>query len=232
MIAASLGMAAVTISLGRWQLRRLAGRKASNAVFLAAQAESPIHLPQDLSPGIAIDSGRRIVARGTFDVARQLLLRGRVQNDAPGLEVVTPLVLQGDSTVLWVVRGFVGSPDAATPPDSIPAPGSGEVTVTGVAFAIPRAADSGRPLVHNGVSTWQRLDQRVTHARATGSLDVDLLLAGDTTGPGKLATIPLPEISNGPHLSYAIQWFGMAFAVLLFPVIILWRERRAATTAP
>ncbi|HEY3933391.1 MAG TPA: SURF1 family protein [Gemmatimonadales bacterium] len=232
MIGASIGAAAVAISLGRWQLRRLAGRKASNAVFVAAQAKPPLDIPRDLLPGAVIDSGRRIAAHGVFDPSRQLLLRSRVQNDAPGLEVATPLILDNSAGVLWVIRGFVASPDAVTPPDSIPLPAAGEVTVTGLAFATPITADSGQPLRHNGVNTWERLDRAVVRERATGSLDVYLLLAGDASGPGRLATTPPPVLSNGPHLSYAIQWFGIALAVLLFPMIILWREGRPPGVPP
>ena len=39
-----------------------------------------------------------------------------------------------------------------------------------------------------------------------------LLLAGDSTGPARLAPVPPPELNDGPHLNYAIQWFGIALA--------------------
>ena len=47
--------------------------------------------------------------------------------------------------------------------------------------------------------------------------------------PGRLpAPVPLPELSEGPHLSYAIQWFSFAAIAVVGAVILL----RAATGAP
>jgi surfeit locus 1 family protein len=232
LIGAVLCVAAAAVALGRWQLQRLAARRASNAILVAARARPPLELPADLRAGTPIDSGRRVVAHGRFDPRDQLVVRGRVQNEAPGLHVVTPFVLDGGAAVLWVLRGFVPSPDAVTPPDSIPAPASGEVTIGGLVFATPVTADSGRPLLHNGVTTWLRLDRTVLARRRPGSLDVYLQLAGDANGPGRLAVVPPPELNNGPHLNYAIQWFGIALAVLAFGVIMLWRDGRALPQRP
>lgn len=226
-----LAVAITAVGLGRWQLRRLTDRRASNAVLLAARERPPLELTSTTTAGTPIDSGRRIVARGSFEPGDQIVLRGRVQNDGPGLQIVTPFVLDGGG-VLWVVRGFVASPDAVTPPDTIPAPAAGSVTITGLALAVPVTSDSGAPLRHNGLTTWQRLDRGTLARLKPGSLPVYLLLAGDSTGPGRLVTIPAPELNDGPHLSYAVQWFGIALAVLTFAVIVLWRDGRASPQRP
>lgn len=219
---------ATTIALGRWQLRRLHDRRASNAVQRAAMALPPMRLPDELAQGAQFDSGRRVVAHGHFDAASQVILRGRVQNDAPAVQVVTPFVLDGSADVLWVLRGYVPSADAVTPPDSIPLPATGELSIDGIAYAIPVTPDSGRPFVHNGTTSWQRLDRgQLTRLRA-GSLPVYLLLAGGPSGAGRLAAVAPPEINDGPHLSYAIQWFGIGLAVFLFGVIVLWRDGRGS----
>jgi len=225
-------LAVVAVSLGRWQLRRLAARRASNLVFLAAAARPPLHLPGDLRSSRAIDSGRRVVARGTFEPADQIILRGRAQDGTPGVQVVAPFVMDSGRTILWVLRGFARSPDAVTPPDSIPPPVAGEVEITGTAYAIPVTTDSGRPLLHNGRTTWNRLDRSVLERRRPGSLPVYLLLGGDSAGPGRLTLVPPPPVTDGPHLSYAIQWFGIALAIVTFGVIVLWRNGRVPTRRP
>src|ERR1017187_71198 len=76
-IGAVLCVAGAAVTLGRWQLRRLAARRASNAVLLAARARPPLELPADLRAGTPIDSGRRGVAHGRVDPRDQLILRGR-----------------------------------------------------------------------------------------------------------------------------------------------------------
>ncbi|MGH7583875.1 MAG: SURF1 family protein [Gemmatimonadales bacterium] len=224
-----IAVAAVAVSLGRWQLRRLAQREASNRVFLAARALTPIRLPDDIRPGLIIDSGRRIVARGHFEPSHQILLRDRVQDDAPGLQVVTLFETDSTGPALWVLRGFVRSPDAVTPPDSIPSPQAGDVSLDGEALAIPVTGDSGRPLAREGITTWQRLDQQALRGLGPPALPVYLLLRGDSSGPGQLPTVAAPAISNGPHLSYAIQWFGIAAAVLTFGVVVIWRGENRGT---
>lgn len=226
-VAALLTVAVAASGLGRWQLRRLSARRASNAVLLAARDRPPLELAGTAKSGTPIDSGRRVVARGSFETQDQIVLRGRVQNDGPGLQVVTPFELDGGG-VLWVVRGFVASPDAVTPPDQIPAPIPGSVTINGLALATPVTSDGGAPLKHNGVTTWKRLDRGTLARLRPGSLPVYLLLAGDPTGPGRLVTVPPPTLGDGPHLSYAIQWFGIALAVLTFGVIVLWQDGRVS----
>jgi surfeit locus 1 family protein len=230
-VVAVLSVAVAAIGLGRWQLRRLRERRASNSILIDARQRPPIELTSGGGPETPIDSGRRVVAHGTFQPRDEIVLRGRVQNDGPGLQVVTPFVLDSGG-VLWVVRGFIASPDAVTPPDTIPPPIAGRVTINGLALAVPVTRDSGALLQHNGHTSWQRLDRATLSRLRAGSLPVYLLLAGDSTGPGQLATIPPPELTDGPHLSYAIQWFGIALAVLTFGVIVLWRGGRAPTRHP
>lgn len=219
-------VAAAAVALGRWQLRRLHARRTSNAILLSARNKPPLQLPDDPLRGISIDSGRRVEARGHFDTGGEVVIRGRVQDDAPGVQIVTPFVLDSGAGVLWVMRGFVRSPDAVTPPASLPRPVAGETLVSGVALATPITGDSGQPLLHDGATTWKRLDRAMLARRRPGSLPVYLLLAGDSGGPGKLAVVVPPELSDGPHLSYAIQWFGIALAVLTFGAIMLWRDGR------
>lgn len=215
-----LTVASSAIALGRWQLRRLSARKAANATALTARALPPDTLGGGAGGGSTV-IGRRVVAKGVFDTTRQILLRGRVQDESPGLEVVTPMTLMSGGGVLWVIRGFVRSPDAATPPAIIAAPDTGVVAVVGLATEVLAKPDSGKPLLRGTATSWSRLDAGAMHQLESTSLPFALQLAGDSNGPGRLATIPVPELTDGPHLSYAIQWFGIALAVAVFGIMFL-----------
>jgi len=219
-----LGFAATALFLGRWQLQRLESRRVSNAALLTARALPPLELT---ASGPAPLPGRRLQVRGSFDSGNQLLLRGRVHDAAPGLEVVTAFRLAGSQTVLWVLRGFVASPDATTIPE-LPPPAPGEVTLTGLAFPVPTTADAGQPLIRGRDTTWRRLDQGALARRTPGTFNTYLLLAGDSTGPGGLPTVGPPALDDGPHLSYALQWFGIALAIAAFGVIALRRGDRGS----
>ncbi len=212
--------------LGRWQLGRLDTRRAANEALLAARALPPVDLSLARTDSSDI-AGRRVIARGAFDPAQQTLLRGRVHRSAPGLHVVTAFRIEGTSRILWVLRGFVSSADGATPPDLVTPPVSGTATVRGVAFAIPVTNDSGQVLRHNGATTYRRLDRGVLAARSPNMVDAYLMLDGDASGPGRLPTVALPALDNGPHLYYAIQWFGIALAIATFGVIVIRRGGRA-----
>ncbi len=217
-------VAVAALALCRWQLRRLSQRKASNAALLASRSLPPL----DLSAANGIPSsldGRRITARGHFD-RLQVLLRGRVEDEVTGLQVATRFVVDRTGNAIWVLRGFVPSPDAVTPPDSIPAPESGTVVVTGLALPLPSAAPGAQPVVFHGDTTWSRLDSVTLRRRDPQALGVYLLLSGDSTGPGRLETIPPEPLSNGPHLSYAIQWLLIAGGALGFGGLIVVRSRR------
>jgi cytochrome oxidase assembly protein ShyY1 len=217
-----VGFATTALFLGRWQLERLQSRRAANAALLEARALPPLELT---AAGPAPLPGRRLRVWGSFDTANQLLLRGRVHDAAPGLEVVTAFHLAGSQAVLWVLRGFVTSPDATTIPQ-LPPPIPGEVTLSGLAFAVPTTADGGQPLIRGRDTTWRRLDQGTLARRTPGTFDSYLLLAGDSTGPGGLPTVEPPVLDDGPHLSYAIQWFGIALAIVAFGIIVLPRGDR------
>jgi cytochrome oxidase assembly protein ShyY1 len=213
------------ILLGRWQLQRLADRRAANTDLRMALALPPVNLS-----GLVTDTmldGRRIVARGAFDTAQQVVLRGRARNTLPGLHVVTAFRPDGGPPV-WVLRGFVASADASTPPDTIPAPTAGTVTITGTAYAMPRTDDRGQPIGEGARRTYRRLDLDELRPRIPGSLAVYVIVDGGVSGPGALPHVDMPTLDDGPHLSYALQWFAIAAAIAAFGVIVMRRDGRAS----
>ena len=51
--------------------------------------------------------------------------------------------------------------------------------------------------------------------------------------PGDLPVpVALPELSEGPHLSYALQWFLFAAVAIVGAAILVRREKRLPTGAP
>lgn len=222
-----LTLVTTALVLCRWQVRRLHDRRAQNGAILTARALPPLELSADGVPPVP---GRRLRIHGRFE-SGQLMLRGRVHDAAPGLEVATAFRVAGSQSTLWVLRGFVPSPDAATIPN-VPSPTAGEVTLEGLALPIPVTDDAGQPLVRGRDTTWRRLDRTVLRARTPSTYPVYLLLTGDSLGPGQLPPVSPPVLDNGPHLSYALQWFGIALAILAFGIIVLRRDGRESAPPP
>lgn len=231
MSAAVLLLAAGAVRLGVWQLDRLHARRAANATFLAGREQPPLDLAAGLREGTPL-VGRLATARGRFEPAGELLLRGRVNDKAPGLEVVTPFLLDSSAGQLWVLRGFIASPDAATPPEQLPPPTAGSVVIHGVLLEIPTTTDGGQPLDRLGRTTYRRLDRALAARLLPGAPPAYLLLEGGPAGPGGLPGVVAPALDDGPHLSYAIQWFGIALAIIAFGVIVLRRGDPARVPPP
>ena len=219
-------VAAVFVRLGFWQLSRLGERRAANRAAAAARAEPPRELGVGADWTAAELNERWVEATGEFDHSHEVILRGQAFQGTPGVLVVTPLrSAAGDSAVL-VLRGFVPSADAVRAEiDSLQEPG--QVRVRGLATSI--ASGGGQPVEHGGRTTWARLDLEALRARLPYPvLPVLLRQAPDSGLPTMPRRIPPPELSEGPHLSYAIQWFAFAVMTVAFGVLVV-RKRDTAS---
>jgi len=220
----SVLFATLTTSLGFWQLGRLHGRRTANARALAARALPPVELGSGNREGARDLDNRRVVATGRYDRGAELVLRGHVYQGAPGVRVVTPLRLAGTDTALLVLRGFVPSADAVHA-DLTGLDEPGTVTVRGIAFTIPSSADSGGRLDDQGTVTWRRLDLAALRTRLPYPIQGAYLIeARDSVHPPLPIRLEPPPLDDGPHLSYAIQWFAFAVTGLTVGSLLAFRE--------
>jgi surfeit locus 1 family protein len=232
----ALLVAAVCVRLGFWQLDRLEQRRARNAALAAALAEPPVVLDEATVRAIEDDPARfvnrRVAASGAYDPAGEVVLRGRVHDGRPGVHLATPLVLEGGAAVL-VLRGWVPSPDGASV-DPRPYAEPGRRTVEGVLQAVPVTEDGGAPSTSTAnrvrTLTHRRLDLPSLRSRSPRPLlplYLQQLPGPDSTRAVPPVRVPLPERSNGPHLSYAVQWFSFAAIALAgYAVLVLLPRRK------
>lgn len=229
LVAIILLVTAACLRLGVWQVDRLHQRRAINATSFAQRALPALSLNAPSSHRVVEPlSDRRVTAEGLFDHSQQVVVRGRVHRGAPGVYVVTPLRLTNSDTAVLVNRGFFPAPDAMTVEvDSLNEEGVRQVT--GMAFAIASDAEGGAPLAHDGRTTWRRLDLAVLRAHLPYPiLDVYILEAPDSSLPGWPRRLEPRPLDDGPHLSYAIQWFSFGTIALVGGVILVFHERKRA----
>ena len=224
-VAAVLG-AAVFARLGFWQIDRLRQRRAINEV-LAERLAAPPTAVDSVAGEPASLRFRRATAGGAADYGRELVLGQRSREGSPGVWLVTPLATAGSDSLTIAVRGWVYSPDGTTVQlarwregDSLTLEGWLDTLATsGSSDSIP-----GRPGV------LRRLDQGRLAARLGRPVRRMYLMAtrGDAAQrAGTPARFSLPEMDEGPHRSYAIQWFSFAAIALVGGWIFVVNDRRA-----
>lgn len=228
-IAASL----VCDVLGVWQINRLLARQERNRAALAEKDLGQV----DLNQASLGDSTRfrRVRFEGRYDPEHEFLLRGRVLRGTPGVQVVTLARLAGRDTAVLVNRGFVPTPDAGAPPPLVRFEEAGPVAVQGTAVAVPDDGD-GTPLETPNGETWHRLDLSAIRRRVPYPVAPYYVIAApearqiEHTLDGRSYPIRVepPPLDDGPHLSYAIQWFLIGGAALGFGLVFVRRGRQHA----
>ncbi len=218
-------VAALFVRLGFWQLDRLGEQRAANRAAELARAEPPRELGAGADWTAAELSERWVEAAGAFDHAHEVVIRGQAFQGAPGVLVVTPLRLASSDSAVLVLRGFVPAPDAVRADlDTLREPG--RVRVRGLATRIP--SGGGQPLVHGDRTTWARLDLAAIRDRLPYPvLPVLVRQTPDSSLPSRPRRLPAPELGEGPHLSYAVQWFAFAAMTVAFGVLVVARSGKA-----
>ena len=210
------------VRLGLWQLARLHEKVRRNASIAAQQRESSVQfasLPRDT----AAAHYRRTVVTGVFDYAGELVLSNRTHQGAPGVELVTPLRLPGSDTAVLVDRGWVYSPDGASV-DRSRWRERDSATVT--AYVQQYAPDAGITPSAKDPRIVRRLSWREVSARIPYPLAPYYLVQTGDTASSRPVRREMPTLDEGPHRSYAIQWFFFAATALVGALAVIWRERR------
>lgn len=214
-------VALVFARLGLWQVSRLRERRAANVVALEARLAPRIRL-DGATPMTEELNGKEVSVVGRYDQGHDVVLRGKAYAGSPGVEVVTPLVIDGGAVAVLVNRGFLPTPDAVTAQtDSVRE--FGRVRVNGTALSVP--SGGGAPLERGGHTTWARLDREALGARLPYRIaPIYIRQSPDTALPRFPRRLEPLRIDDGPHLSYAIQWFAFAVMAIVFGIVVL-RQR-------
>lgn len=196
------------INLGLWQLRRLDERREFNAVVEARYDAPPRLLDAVLTPGTDPQDvdWLPVTAVGTYRAEETVRIVNRSQNGFAGDNIVVPLDL-AEGRVLLVNRGFVPLGE------DVPLPPSGEVEVTGrlrpsQQRRFGQLSDRGEGIITEA----QRVDIPRLQQQVDGDL-VDMYIDAYASNPPDspvLEPVIKPDLSEGSHLSYAVQWFIFA----------------------
>ncbi len=233
-LAVTLVVAAVCVRLGFWQLERLDARRELNARYSSAAVKPPLLVTPAVLARIAADPQaflfRQVVLRGRYDAARDFIVRGRAFSGRPGVDIVTPLLLDSSAAIL-VNRGWAPSPDAATVTLAGLAE-RGHREVHGVVLPMfPGNAAARAVPRRKGAFQLQRVTAPAADSLLPYPVPPVIVQQQASLGPAAdppLVRRPIPPADDGPHLGYALQWFAFAAIALTGAIFISAAARRPA----
>jgi Uncharacterized conserved protein len=219
----AVAAAALFIRLGVWQLDRRRQRQARNAIIAARIRSAPVVI--SAAPIDTIESHfRRVKVDGHPDFDRDLALTLRGNAGSPGVDVITPVLIAGSDSAVLVNRGWIYSPDGMTA--DLSKTREADSTFGGYIeeFDNGEATDSVRL---NGI-------RRMNYGAIARVLPYPIrkfyvVATADSASAGSagVARLKPPLLDEGPHLSYAFQWFSFAAIALIGAAIV---STRAAAT--
>lgn len=219
-VTIAVACAAIFVRLGIWQLHRRGERRARNALVLARlhEPEADVEsLPRDTST----IRFRRVRVTGIPDYDHELVYAARSYRGSPGVNLLTPVRVPGHDTAVLVNRGWVYAPDGATVDHARWR--ERDSTFTGYVDELPSKGGStysGRPVIarlgYDAVATLLPYPVAPFYV---------VVLGDSAIAPDRLARLTVPPLDEGPHLNYAIQWFGFALVALVGAGFVLRQAR-------
>ena len=232
---------ALFITLGTWQVQRLAEKEAQIATIEARIHEAPVAFPAaglltDIDAA-DLDYGRYLL-EGTYDHSGTVLVFTNLPDPVGryggvGYWVMTPFNLE-DGGIVWVNRGFVPEAMAASFLPGGDAETDASIAVDGIARR-PERANTFTPAPDFAARReWVRDPARLT------------AFLGDLDSPVAPVTLdrvagPEGELPQGGetyvtfpnrHLEYAGTWYLFAAITPIMLGFWIWRQRQSRNLAP
>ena len=221
-----LALVVVMVNLGLWQLRRLDERRDDNRLIEGRMAAAAAPLDEVVDASADEAAFRRVLLTGEFDPEGEVFVANRSLDGQPGSWVLTPLVRSDGSSVV-VNRGFLPRAVVLDPTLVDFAPPTGDVDVEGLIQHSATGGDVGT----TGAGETPELSVADVDlmAQTTGRTLEPVIVQAVTIDPSTAELplpIPPPELSEGPHMGYAAQWFIFATIGVVGYGLILRRVSR------
>ena len=210
---------ALCVRLGIWQLDRLEQRRAFNHQFESMRAMPVLDLNQNQPADISDMEWRAVKVDGEYDFANQVALRNQYYLTEYGYHLLTPLLFDGQAVL--VDRGWIPADGNSVSsnwrkydePGVVELDGQVRLGQTKPAFGgvVDAPPEDGTKL-----EVWNNVDlERIASQLPYPVLPVYVQPKADEndTEP-PIPSQPAIELTEGPHMGYALQWF--TFATILF----------------
>lgn len=219
----------ICIRLGIWQLARRQERIAKNEEIQIRLSMPPSDLTDDVQ-SVQDYEYRKVEIEGIYLNEHSVVLRNRSHNEQTGVHLVTPLQIEGDEAAILIDRGWISN-EAYVSQGIDQFEVDGSVVIQGVMrlsqeepglsfLADPTSAPDAPPRIEWRVLNIERIQSQITTALYPFFIE---LSEHENISPEMPIPDPEIDLGQGPHLSYAIQWFG--FSVIALVGGALWVRR-------
>ena len=203
------------IAAGLWQIERLGQRLESNA-RVTDRLDTVVTLDDAVTAANSVADEldfRRVQVSGQYDNDREVLIANRSREGVAGFWLWT--VFTTDETELVVNRGFIDRASILQLPDPTIASRIGGESQELIIEGLLRLGDLDARLSDDSTQL-TRLDAETAKELlgVDSALPVEIYLQLEAQEPRRASEVPiqlpLPDLSDGPHRSYAFQWFTFA----------------------
>ena len=212
----ALTLIILCVIAAQWQYQRGVDRHARNAIIEKHIALAPTSLDSVKDSPLAAE-WQTVTTQGVFDPTKQILLKNRYSEGFYGFEVLT-LFTTPNNEKFWVDRGWVKAGAAATIAPTITPPPTTPVSITGrlrLDSSLPRGSFFALPADGSGLIS--KLDAQSQLDTQNYYID---LLSGSESSLTPAVPAQLPELSDGPHMAYALQWLFFGGLVIYGRILI------------
>lgn len=211
------------VFLSQWQFNRRAEAVAKIQTVESNFDQTPVPLEHVASPEFfdLANEWRPVQLTGRFISDHAVLVRNRPYNGSPGFLQVVPFELVSGK-VIAIETGWIPTGSDNRVPSAIPLPQENRQEI--IARVRPVEPTLNRDAPDNQIATIN-VEALIEKENLTGQVykSVYARLANSYSDEEFPKVLPKPDLNEGNHLSYALQW--ILFALMAF-VALVWAIRQ------
>lgn len=216
-------------ALSNWQWNRLQDRQVVNAEIQAQINKEPVQISELIiitndSKSVAEDAQWRTVGMtGVWLQESQVLVRKKSLESDLGLWVVTPLQLT-DGTIVMVNRGWTAAANSAVDSPVVASVPTGAVEVLGRLRVIPERTKPAPTDLPAGQVDRIVPTEIIEGPDTLSNAYLEMTASRPDSMSSEIRTLPAPEVTEGAHRSYAIQWIFFEIMTVIGWIILVRNE--------
>lgn len=216
-------------ALSNWQWHRLQDRQIANIAIQEQIDKEPVAISELIVTGEDSKSvpdhsqWRTVEMSGSWLQGDQVLVRKKSLESDLGLWVVTPLKLV-DGTIVMVNRGWTAAANSAIDSPVVAEVPVGTIEVLGRLREVTERTKPAPTDLPDGqvdrIIPLEIVDSPDTLSNAY----VEMTASRPESKSSEIRTLPAPEVTEGAHRSYAIQWMFFEIMTVIGWIILVRNE--------